>query len=130
MTIVTRRGFLAGLGAAMVAIRLPPTSRLTLPSVPRVIPRIVAPRLEMMFTADYLRRILLDIGRQVDALAPLSLTNDERAAVAENIDAVLQEVRPFALLIEMRCPIEKLANGEFSFIERDPGTLIIDGPSP
>ena len=120
----TRREFIAGLGAALVMARLPSASNLALgvrqlPRIARTIPT------EWYFTADYLRRTLEDLGRQVGALAPLRLTPAERTLVAEMIDDALWQIKPAGLAIQVEASLEKLARGEFEFAELPYGIVRI-----
>ena len=123
---INRRGFLAGLGAAIAVAAIPTIIPSVAPA--RVMPRIVLQQSSWGyggFTEAFLRASIKDIYSQVEAMAYLQPTAEERQAIADNADEVLNDIRPVGLLIKVEAPMDKMARGEFTISEPFPWSVLI-----
>ena len=120
MTVeIHRRGFLAGLGAAIVM------RHGLIGDVP-TIDRTFAPftiQTNGAFTAQHLFQAVNDLGLQVRNLGPLSCR--ERLTVSKMIDDAIDEIRPIRLLVKISAPLESIASGEFAIEEEALGVVNI-----
>jgi hypothetical protein len=121
---LTRRSFLLGLGASIVAAALP--AIVISESPERIMPPIVLKTqwdIYHGFTEKYFAECLREIFEQVKAMSYLNPSRREREAIAKNIDDVLGEIRPAGLRIDMKIPFDKMITGEFEFREVGAGTV-------
>ena len=122
---VSRRFFVAGLGAAIVAARLPIAS-LTESFLPT--PVFVLPKNPngWILTAQYLMDCMKAIGEQLVPYEKIALSDGDKRTITEAIDATLWEIRPASLLILIEAPVQALISGEFQLIE----SKFLNGPKP
>jgi hypothetical protein len=118
---VSRRTFLAGIGAIIVAASV----AAPLPeSVRELAPFTLPPRAPWpWFTAERLISVIEHLGAQVNSLGPLS--DAERATVAAMIDDIIDQERPMGVQVNVTAPLEFIARGEFCVIEELPGVVNI-----
>ena len=119
-TELNRRGFLAGIGAAIVAINTP---AIIVAATERKFAPFTIPPSDNYFTATYLAETITGLGRQVEALGPL--TAAERITVAGMVEDAIDQVRPIGILVKVTAPMDQVAHGKFWIVETSPGTVEI-----
>ena len=121
---INRRSFVAGLGAAIVAAKLPVAS-LVETSIPAPVFVLPPNPNGWILTAQHLFNCMKAIGEQLAPYEKIALSETSKNAIAEAIDEALWHIRPAGLLILIEAPIQALIDGKFQLLEKSPGTVTI-----
>jgi hypothetical protein len=114
---------LAGIGAAIVALNAP---AIISAATERSFAPFVVPASDGRFTTFNLANTIISIGRQVEALGPLTMAEAE--TVAGMIEDVINDIRPIGVRVRMLAPLDQVAEGMFLIIESGPGNVdVIEG---